>query len=546
MSPLLNLLADKDGFVRRRAAEALTRFHSPAAAPMLIERLGDSNRLVRYVAMTALAHYPTAEWFDLAAAKSNPQIRLRALVAGLASRAPPVDETVNRVVQSLLEEKNLQGGTSSASFLNHSSRGADQAEKPGARWNLLLPPGENRLDLLRVLALFQTSLENNAEMNHKISEHLLRTFPDADRDIRWEQIRLLGEYRFPQAFSKLLALLESERDEVAQIHIAQALAKLPSGWSRGEEERLLRWMLGTQRGWFAQFDGKGVEFPLFLQTVLADFGKQHRPILLGQPDGIDLDSLLGSVVIELIAGSPNPLERLLGLYGSTDKPEVKVKIVAALKNAQSRNGSAFLREEFRRVSEPKLRAAILQTLAAQPAEPANLPLLVEGLRLPDAEAVKVCAHAVIQGRPALDEPLANVLLSQLAERRSLFDAMDEALVALSGAQRPGRLDLHVEVHKRRGGRVACTVAHQIWQRCTGGRIDDGRRKSNVAHRQRDAAPERAEVRGAAAELQDPDRDLGLRAGRPQPAGRRRHHGRRQTNPRKINCRGGALSPPAMK
>src|SRR5438876_869098 len=46
---LLKLLSDTDAFLRRRAAEALTRLHSPAAIPALIERLGDSERLVRYV-----------------------------------------------------------------------------------------------------------------------------------------------------------------------------------------------------------------------------------------------------------------------------------------------------------------------------------------------------------------------------------------------------------------------------------------------------------------------------------------------------------------
>ena len=63
MPTLRTLLADKDAFVRRRAAEALTRMHSPKAIPALIERLGDPERLVRYAAMTALAHYPKDEWF---------------------------------------------------------------------------------------------------------------------------------------------------------------------------------------------------------------------------------------------------------------------------------------------------------------------------------------------------------------------------------------------------------------------------------------------------------------------------------------------------
>ena len=49
------LLADRDPFVRRRAAEGLTRVNSAGANAALIGRLNDPDRLVRYVAMNALA-----------------------------------------------------------------------------------------------------------------------------------------------------------------------------------------------------------------------------------------------------------------------------------------------------------------------------------------------------------------------------------------------------------------------------------------------------------------------------------------------------------
>ena len=48
------------------------------------------------------------------------------------------------------------------------------------------------------------------------------------------------------------------------------------GWTADEENRLVNWFLGTQQGWFAQFGGKGVEFPAFWQTVLSDFAANHH------------------------------------------------------------------------------------------------------------------------------------------------------------------------------------------------------------------------------------------------------------------------------
>ena len=86
---------------------------------------------------------------------------MRALVASLLRREAPPDEAVRRVVTSLLD-------TTITS--------------------------EDRLDLLRVLGLFQKSLVSDPELNQRIFQHLLRNFPDSNRDLRWEQIRLLGEY----------------------------------------------------------------------------------------------------------------------------------------------------------------------------------------------------------------------------------------------------------------------------------------------------------------------------------------------------------------
>src|SRR5439155_11290307 len=121
-------------------------------------------------------------------------------------------------------------------------------------------------------------------------------------------VRLLGEYRITESFPKLLELVETERDEVTRFHVAQAISRLSSGWTADEEERLFRWMLGTQTGWFAQFDGKGVEFPLFWSTVLSDFARHHRDALLRDLSKVNYAGLLGGVVIDLLAEMPNATE----------------------------------------------------------------------------------------------------------------------------------------------------------------------------------------------------------------------------------------------
>jgi len=101
---------------------------------------------------------------------------------------------------------------------------------------------------------------------------------------------------------------------------------LPGGWTADGESRLLDWFLGTQQGWFAQFSGKGVEFPAFWQTVLSDFAANHREAFLRASNRIDLASLMGTVLIDSLS-----VESLTALNEKETSPEIKKKIARALK-----------------------------------------------------------------------------------------------------------------------------------------------------------------------------------------------------------------------
>jgi putative heme-binding domain-containing protein len=288
VQPLIALLRDKDPFVRRRAAEGLTRLPVAEARGPLIQALNDPERLVRYVAMCALAHHPLSQWLDQALAKKHPQTQMRALVAGLIRRESPPRDKLQSVIGSLIRMKGLSG--------------------------------EDQLDLLRVIALFPKAV------GPEIEEFLLARFPETDRNVRWEKIRLMSEFRVSKAFPVLLRELETETDHVTQFHIAQTMARLPAGWRHEEESRLVVWFLGTQQGWFAQFGGKGVEFPAFWQTVLTDFAANHRLAFLAASNRIDLASLLGTVLIDSL-----DVDALTALYETETVPEIKKKIARALK-----------------------------------------------------------------------------------------------------------------------------------------------------------------------------------------------------------------------
>jgi putative heme-binding domain-containing protein len=364
------LLQDKDAFVRRRAAEALTRV-AEIPADKLIPSLGDPERLVRHAAMSALAHYSTAEWFARATTNSNPQVRMRALVAAKMRREPPSSEEIRNVLGGLVESKRLRR--------------------------------EDHLDLQRVLGIFR---------EHSRKE-FVRDFLDPDPDIRFEQVRLLGDYRINESFSRLLGALETEPDHVRQFHIAQAIAKLDEGWSAAEEQRLLEWFLKQQRGWFAEFSGKGVEFPQFWATVLADFGRHHRSALLMASSQIDLAGLLGGVYIDLLAAEPNGNAALIALYRKSPRSNIARRLA-----------------QFSGTPSAEHREIVGKTFTA------NV----------EAEVAKASAEFLARNPPAgSKQPIAEAAIRHMEQHRSLFQPMAKLLVQLSGTNFPvktvdGRMD----------------------------------------------------------------------------------------------------------
>ena len=128
--------------------------------------------------------------------------------------------------------------------------------------------------------------------------------------------------------------------------------------------------------------------------MLTDFGKHHRDALLRQVPSIDFTSQLGGVSVNLMTEGPKPEETLIALYRSNEKPDAKLKIVRALKKVQSPTLSAFLRAEYQQSSDPIFRGALLQSLAAQPVEAANLSLVTDGLRHVDPDVVRASADTL--------------------------------------------------------------------------------------------------------------------------------------------------------
>lgn len=405
-------LRDSDPFVRRRAAEAATRTPNMPAGPLLTA-MEDSERLVRYAAMAALALQPTSTWFEQATNRRNAQVCMRALVAAKMRRELPSDDTVRALINTLLSDKRL--------------RAAEGFELPATRVTgtvirrpseLRDDPIEDRLDLLRTLSLFRERLAPKDVQ--RVRRILLEGFPAIEPNLAFEQVRLIGEYQATNGFSKLLHALESETDHIRQFHIAHAIAKLPGGWSEPEEQSLVDWFFKQQSGWFAEFKAKGVEFPEFWSAVLSDFARHHSRAVLNARSKIELTSLLGGVYLDLLASKPNGVTSLIELH---DQPAQKSEV----------------------------RSRIARRLAQEPKSTStrHWGLVYDAfIESTDRELLRACVVFFGRNLPTM-EPLPEYVseraITLLERERSLFKPLNDLLAALADTKAaPGRLVERVE------------------------------------------------------------------------------------------------------
>lgn len=388
LAPLVTpLLGDPDPFVRRRAAEAFTRYSfddasASDATASLIHLLKDEHRIIRHAAMAALAHRPLDAWADEALADSHPQVLMRTLVAARLRRESPAPGRIAQTVARLLQQ----------------------------------PPTavEDRLDLLRVLGLFREQLQASA-IAGAVRTHLTAAFPDPNPDIRWEQTRLLGEYAEVGAFEPLVAMLEAESDPVTQFHIAEALSRMPAAVPEAARKRFINWLLTTESGWFAEFEGKGRQFPGFWATVLNRVGDHQGEALAQLLAVVTPGSLLADAVYKHAGANPEAVP--------------------------------LLREKYERATEAEVRRRIVETLARIPADPGSSTLFLElVLESDDAAVVKTAAERIARdGMPLADYGTSDLpgdisrrLIQAIADDPSGAATYDATLLTLMDVRRaPG-------------------------------------------------------------------------------------------------------------
>ena len=165
---------------------------------------------------------------------------------------------------------------------------------------------EEHLNLLRILGLFRAENSAEQEADRGSSRVPAQAGEFGGSPVSLGECAALWRLRCGlPGFAPILGLLEKEKDGVTQFHLAGALARISRGWTDAESLRLIRWLLSTQEGWFAERDGKGLQFGGFWNTVVNQLAGRHTAALIVLADRLRADSDLAKVAYKAIRGAPD-------------------------------------------------------------------------------------------------------------------------------------------------------------------------------------------------------------------------------------------------
>ncbi len=339
-SILVKLLNDPSAFVKKRALEGLMRNPSKDSIPHLLDLLKHKTLHVRHAATIALAHQPIEEVVKENSRLNDPQSFMRVLLAGHIRKERPPEEFSISTVKWILGQKSL----------------SDQ----------------DHLNLLRILSLYRGDLESDRELFKIIQAWIAVHFPHKNKNIQWEQARLIGEFKVTSAFPQLVKALVKEKDYVTQFHFASALSNLPPNPLNRDlkmERKLSEWLIGTQSGWFTEYAGKGLQFPQFWNTVLNKLGQIHSGALAQHLDQLPPGSTLAKIVFSNVGDIPSMDRILIEKYHKSSSIDNKINLLGLISRIQTQISSSFALEEYQKADHPKLKKALLLALAEMGAPP---------------------------------------------------------------------------------------------------------------------------------------------------------------------------------
>ena len=216
----------------RAAMEALPKKSAAVSIDEIWKHLASRDRHLNFAARTALESLDDKSWYDRAMAEPNPQIKLTALMALIRSS------------DAKLQDKTI------AALASIDFDVLDEFQK---------------LHLLRnyglVLLRMNPASSKTLETIHALSQY----FPHESKLVNRELSRLLAAAEAPDVVAKTVALMQTSRSQEQQIHYANVLHNVETGWTDDLRTSYLQWFADS-----AKYAG-GNSFRRYLKNIRSKF-----------------------------------------------------------------------------------------------------------------------------------------------------------------------------------------------------------------------------------------------------------------------------------
>ena len=251
-------------------------------------------------------------------------------------------------------------------------------------------------------------------------------------------------------------MLETEKDPIAQFHLARMMANIPSGWNEQESARFASWLATTQKGWFSQFQGKGRQFKGFWGTALNRLAQHHAAGLGGLADRVVPGSQLSGLIMSSIRNSSQAGPILVRLYNDAKDEAGRNRVLELLKQASHPSIGKLLLEKYKAATDPGKKDALLAALCSQPLPAGKEGIFITGLfSRKNLALAESCASRISRDGKTIDKYAAVVntirdyprtgewavyhrILQTMNRDPNRANSFGGLLVALTGKTPPGR------------------------------------------------------------------------------------------------------------
>ena len=366
----LNLVNDKNSYVRRIACEACVRLGVQPNFESLVPMLASDNRVESLAARRLLERIPSRFWQDKVVGTDDKRLFINGAVA-LLSQEP----TLEQGYEVLAKSSHLMDG-----FLTDNEF----------------------VDLLRVVQLALTQCNVQPVRVEGFTKRIVSEFPTASSPINHELARVLGYLKAGDYSGRLDTYLSDDKVPVAdRVHVSMYLLNSQDNLTTNEKVSILN----------------ALETSLSVSNAGANYNKyvqQAIKKISGSVAGFDVSAVLANghrwpkAVLTAFYKMPEKLDRKtvdaviamdqrmveLGSTGEAAE-QVRLGVIAVLARDGSETGMQYLRELW--LQEPDRRSDLVIGLSQQPSE--NWVYLVGTLpKLDDLTAVDVLHRLALIGQ----------------------------------------------------------------------------------------------------------------------------------------------------